>query len=1297
MQHGFFDVTPEDLGLLDSALAVDVLREMVWAEVHNIGIPITETDIPFSITSADGGIDAEVSVAPKTLGNGLIFAPKTFYQVKTGKFALTASSDALIEKLLLKPAAIEVRKQRDKAAAKKKKAVARKKPPSKIATIKNVSGKDYTVDDINPRVRQCLDEDATFVILLFGSDSTEIKDKATVKAIITFLSEIDTKYARAKVKVWRQSVICGLVRQFPPLSLKIKKLPSFSLLRFEEWSQMVDMSPTYRLSEANSKVRNELREAMRTQGGGFTHIRMTAEPGIGKTRLVLEALRAPDLAGLTLYAAKASKLDAIVTAAIRSVKNANIILVVDECGPAKRAEIVQEFEGQHHRLKIISIYPDQDNGDYAAPFRVASVPPLPDSEIEAIIQSYLLDAVVARKWAKLCQGSPRVAHIVGPNLKADPENPLKDDGIAGLWVRYLAGNTLVGTREYIRRHIVASSLALFKHFGWSRLVRSDAKEVYEQIVKVIDPWMSYADFLAIVQALIARKVFQGDHYLYITPKALHLRLWIDWWEKYQAIVDINMVLPLLSDQMRKWFGEMIAYGISLPETRKLVSDWLGPDGLYKDTEWLKTKSGSRFFFSLALADPNGAVAAIERTIGQMPRADLLSFAEGRREVIGVLERTAVHGHLFKQSARLMMKLADAENENWSNNATGTFTSLFALGYGRVASTSLEPNERLSVLTEAIEVGGNYAKIALDAFDKSLSTYFSRMVSDDDRPLAEPVKRWTPKTYGELVEAYKLYWTTLRCLLQKLSGIERRRAASILLSNIRAMLSIEPMQLQVIETLQELIRLAVLDKRDVIEHLTDIMRYDGAGLPENIRNTLSAANTDLTGIDYPSRLRRFVGMDFLEDKIDKQGNAIDPVGPKIVDLATQSLADQSAFIGQLPWLVTVEARNGFRFGFQLAKSDAYRVLWPVIENEFLKFAEGTNDYFLGGYLTAVFERSAHEWQALIFKLARKLPQQGILPSLVWRSGMTDEVAEYLVKELQDGTIGPAKLMHFSIGRASAKIPDRLFNQWLDTLINLGTFDSMKTAVNLAAMSIYDGRGLDASVLQRIIGHDALFGRKGQYDAMLSHYWLVLAKELVKKQSQKYSVVLQILLDNFDSSGLKMGPEGEKYLDELVSLHPEETWAIIGDQIAPPLSSKGFAIMNWFRGDMGFSSSEPGSMRHIPRKAIWDWIELDKEKRTTVIAHMAPKDFEPHSWGGSLVRELLVHFGDSKNVRSSIYNNFFTGGFSGPASAHYSDVLDRLKSLLGGEKDINAKRWLRDAIESTSNTLEQAQIQQAARGH
>src|SRR6266851_444774 len=157
MQRSFFDVTPVELGQLGPEPAVAVVREMLWAEVNNLGIPIPDTDIPFAVTNADGGVDAVVKASPKSPGNGLIFAPMTSYQVKAGDFSLSATTRSQIEALLITPAAIQERKK----------------------TGANPAGTSHKAQNLSPRIRACLDAGGTFVTMLFGNDNIDTEEDAT--------------------------------------------------------------------------------------------------------------------------------------------------------------------------------------------------------------------------------------------------------------------------------------------------------------------------------------------------------------------------------------------------------------------------------------------------------------------------------------------------------------------------------------------------------------------------------------------------------------------------------------------------------------------------------------------------------------------------------------------------------------------------------------------------------------------------------------------------------------------------------------------------------------------------------------------------------------------------------------------------------------------------------------------------------------------------------------------------------------------------------------------------------------
>jgi hypothetical protein len=74
-------VDPKLLKLLNPEEAVDLFRDLLWAESWRQGINILDVSVPSNITAADGGVDAEVSAAPATTGllsQGLMYRARLF-------------------------------------------------------------------------------------------------------------------------------------------------------------------------------------------------------------------------------------------------------------------------------------------------------------------------------------------------------------------------------------------------------------------------------------------------------------------------------------------------------------------------------------------------------------------------------------------------------------------------------------------------------------------------------------------------------------------------------------------------------------------------------------------------------------------------------------------------------------------------------------------------------------------------------------------------------------------------------------------------------------------------------------------------------------------------------------------------------------------------------------------------------------------------------------------------------------------------------------------------------------------
>ena len=226
-------------------------------------------------------------------------------------------------------------------------------------------------------------------------------------------------------------------------------------------------------------------------------------------------------------------------------------------------------------------------------------------------------------------------------------------------------------------------LALFKRFGFERSVANEAQAIAKK-VEMADPQVTWARFQRIVDTLRKRKILQGEFTLYITPKALHIKLWTEWWEIYGRLFNLEEFTQGLKSELVEWFYEMFQYAAESDAASRIVKDLLGPDGPFQDDEYLKTRLGSRFFSALTEGDPKAALRCLMRTLGTWDKETRLQFTEGRRYVIWALEKIAVWRDLFADAARLLLALGEAENEGCSNNASGVFAGLFSSGYGPVA-------------------------------------------------------------------------------------------------------------------------------------------------------------------------------------------------------------------------------------------------------------------------------------------------------------------------------------------------------------------------------------------------------------------------------------------------------------------------------------------------------------------------------------------------------------------------------------------------------------------------------------
>ncbi len=531
-------VKNEHLERLSPQEAVDFFRELLWAEATVLGIGKNLTNVPSAITVADGGIDAEVQHMQVNGGQGIIKQDLTRYQIKTGNFSL--SDDSHIKKILFKDRSTEL----------------------KI------------------RVKSCLDKNGTLVVVLFGWDNPETKDDQLINKFKGKLTSIDQKYDKAKIEIWRQNNLIGFLKPFPSLALQVNERERARFQTHKSWSQDGEMKKEFKAGQAQkdfiSNMQNELRK-----NSEAVHIHVWGDAGIGKTRLVLEATRADDLRALVIYCDAASKFrdSDLMNEILRDDNQFSVIIVIDECDPDSRSYIWNKLKYRGPRIKLVSIYNEYD--DTAGNINYFDTPPLDNEEVSSIIQGYNIPKDQADRWPELCSGSPRVAHVIGLNLKNNPDDLLKPPDTVNIWDRYVVGGDDPDSQQVQQRRLVLRHIALFKRFGYGRSVVAEAQAIAE-IVNQGDPQITWSRFQEIINKLKARKILQGENRLYITPKLLHIELWTEWWDTYGSTFNLEDFSEDLPPTLLEWFYEMFKYAAESKVATRIVKELLGENGPFQN-------------------------------------------------------------------------------------------------------------------------------------------------------------------------------------------------------------------------------------------------------------------------------------------------------------------------------------------------------------------------------------------------------------------------------------------------------------------------------------------------------------------------------------------------------------------------------------------------------------------------------------------------------------------------------------------------------------------------------------------
>ena len=421
---------------------------------------------------------------------------------------------------------------------------------------------------------------------------------------------------------------------------------------------------------------------------------------------------------------------------------------------------------------------------------------------------------------------------------------------------------------------------------------------------------------------------------------------------------------------------------------------------------------------------------------------------------------------------------------------------------RSRPTEASPEERFPVLKEAIESDSKERRaLALRACREALkSESFSRIGSPEYQGLRKEPELWTPKTYGELWDAYRRVWQLLSDQLTRLPEDEREKAAATLLGHAGRLGGIPDLGDAAVGTVRTIAEEKYLGKKQVIEAISKTLFYAGKSMLPETRQRWEQLKAELVGSDFPSMMQRYVGMDLLVDQLDEDRNHVDQVQPQLEKLANQVVENPSLLQPELHWLVTEEAKNGLRFGYELGKRDGGFSLLPMLLGAQREASENSDSYFLGGYFRTMFDTNAALWEQEIERLVEDSKLNVLIPLLTrYSSGMTDQIGLHLLKLAKSRIIS---ISEFGVlGTAIDSLSDEVFTAWIEFLLGFTDKSVVSIALDLYHryyISRKSAPTLSRDLTFRLLSHPSLFeGSDGSpFNPIETYHWSEITKAFLK---------------------------------------------------------------------------------------------------------------------------------------------------------------------------------------------------------
>lgn len=1189
-----FEITSTEIAVLSQAKLPEVVNRLLRAEARNLGIPVGDVSTSPRYTDPDGGIDAHVRAG--IFSSAWLPPGDSVWQYKAG----SAPDKAIIEN--------ETRKA---------------------------------------DVTEAIKNGATYVLVMGAAPTHRVC--ANRRKLLR--EAIDAIKPGASHRLLTGSDIAQWANEHPVMRFAFgRPVANYWPLDHWRWQQPPHQIP-FEPDEERATYIQTIRRALAAPDGPV-HIRLEGPPGVGKTRLAIEAFS--DYPDTVLYT-MGPPGDEVFFSWMAASPNAEAILVVDECDVARAGRLEQLANMSGGRLRLLTIGHEEFRG---ASTRLFKLTPLDEDTMRRVVHAAAstLSHEQVRWVARVARGYVKLATVLA--VQVAQAQAATATNLASIHdVQAILGQLLPDQRT----RQAMQGLALLRRVGWDREVAGEGQAIAQFIGM---PWNE-------MRQLIGRMVLQGlvavqGRYRYVTPEMLALWLAGDLWQiRGSDLLDLLNHLP--TPQGREALLSRMAGLGGVPEISTVVRDLLGPAGPFDHIDNLDSERSAKLFSLLVKAYPDAALDALERILTPATPERLLRFTTGRREVVWVLHRLTRWRRYFFRAARLLLQLAEAENETWSNNATGVWASLFLT---RVAGTEVPALERYQPVQEALlSESPRRRELALLALERAFQNQEMGLGTASESDGNVPPTPWRPQTWDEVYACRRAALHLLDRALQDPDQSVHDQALRTLLRSARDLVHVRLAD----DLLSRFERLDVpneAQRREVWETIQNILTYDREVLTNEQRARFEARAGDLFGRSFRDRLRRYTGRLATTDWPDPDHPAKPKPGVVAATLAEEAIRSPEALRSELGWLTSEEAENVWAFGRRLGELDETHS-W--LDDLIAAAQAGRNPRLLSAYLRGRADVGKGDWrEQLLDDWTDDEARVALVVDATWQGEATSRAVARLVRLVDCGWLSPGTLGLLVYDGWVRALSAEDLHALLERVVSDESTQASEAGLAMLTMWMTDhGNELAAPLLPiawRLIERPPSWeGRP-----MLSFYWSKVGSVLLRHEVVR---VARAIVQAVSTASMSSRDRRLELLQQALAREPE----VVCDEISAMLL-RDDPIAVHLEITLQFWIDEADPLGDTDAARLLAWARADLDTRPQILAQL----IKPKVMITPVMRGLLAEYGPESRPARTLAGNFFTGTWWGSETEHLEQQREQVVDWLQ-DPEPAVRTWAKHVLDAIDERL------------